>query len=415
MVKFGRRNQKIKYIKIITYGNFPYGGASANYLRHFAKGLAGLDYDIEVLLPTGQCYGNNIEKVENRLSNCENVKYKFLGYKNHPNDIPRKIIDLIGGSLNTLFYLLKSVINNNADILIKYNTSVTSNISYLLLSWLFHIKVIYILPEFYEKPTKKSSWLEFFKWYNFYYGLRYFTKKANGLIVMSFYLRNYFTTFLSYKKPVIVIPNLTAPELFESNYKRPFKKGYYTIGYVGTPTKKDGILDLLTGFSIFNNKYPNSHLLIIGDITNGKSIISNLKTFSRELGILKNITFTGLVPYKKIPNLLNSCNALVLARPKGIFAEAGFPTKLGEYFACKKPVVITKVGDIPKYFEDKKHAVLVNPNDPNDISKGFEFLINNESKSKKIALNGYEWMMENLYYKKIAFKISDFIRCIYES
>jgi glycosyltransferase involved in cell wall biosynthesis len=220
---------------------------------------------------------------------------------------------------------------------------------------------------------------------------------------------------LSYKKPVLIIPNLTAPELFESNYKPPFKNGYYTIGYVGTPTKKDGIEDLLSGFSIFNNKYPDSHLLIIGDITSGKSIISNLKTFARELGILKNITFTGLVPYKKIPGLLNSCNALVLARPKGIFAEAGFPTKLGEYFACKKPVVITKVGDIPKYFEDKKHAVLVNPNDPNDVSKGFEFLINNESKSKKIALNGYEWMMENLYYKKIAFKISDFIRSVYET
>jgi hypothetical protein len=115
------KNNKIKHIKIITYGNFPYGGASANYLRHFAKGLTALDYDIEVLLPAGQFYGNNIEKVENRIGTCENVKYKFLGYKNHPNDILRKIIDLVGGTLNTLFYLLKSVINNNADILIKYN------------------------------------------------------------------------------------------------------------------------------------------------------------------------------------------------------------------------------------------------------------------------------------------------------
>ena len=65
---------------MITYGNFPYGGDSANYLRHFAKGLAGLDYDIEVLLPTGQYYGNNIEKVENRIGNCEKVAFKISDF-----------------------------------------------------------------------------------------------------------------------------------------------------------------------------------------------------------------------------------------------------------------------------------------------------------------------------------------------
>ena len=74
------KKNKIKYIKIITYGNFPYGGASANYLRHFAKGLTALDYDIEVLLPTGQYYRNNIEKVENRLSNCENIAFKISDF-----------------------------------------------------------------------------------------------------------------------------------------------------------------------------------------------------------------------------------------------------------------------------------------------------------------------------------------------
>ena len=44
-------------IKIITNGNFPYGSASANYLRYFAFALID-NYDIEVILPSGNYYGS---------------------------------------------------------------------------------------------------------------------------------------------------------------------------------------------------------------------------------------------------------------------------------------------------------------------------------------------------------------------
>jgi len=406
---------KIKYIKIIHYANFPYGGASANYLRNFSLGLVELKYDVEVLLPTGYYYGKNVDTNKNRRGVVDKVKYRYLGFKIHPNDIIRKIFDIIGGTVNTCLFLLRSIINNNADLLIKYNTEVHTNIPFNILAWLFHLKIIYILPEFYEKPAKKSSIISRFKWYNFYFGLRYFTKQANGLIVLTYFLRNYFKEKISYKKPIIIIPNIINPALFEIYNIQLLKNNKFTIGYTGTPVKKDGILDLISGFNIFNKKYPESHLLIIGDITNGKSIISRLKKFTKDLGILDKVTFTGLVSHTEVPKLLNTCNAFVLARPDGIFAEAGFPTKLGEYFACKKPVVLTKVGDIPRYFEDKKHAVLVNPNDPNDISKGFEFLINNQLKSKEIALNGYIWMKKNLYYKKVALKISFFLRSVNDS
>ena len=84
-----------------------------------------------------------------------------------------------------------------------------------------------------------------------------------------------------------------------------------------------------------------------------------------------SITFTGLVPFSDVPRLLNSCQILALTRPSGIFAEAGFPTKLGEYFACKKPVLITEVGDMPTYFKNENHVILVEPDNINSIVNKF--------------------------------------------
>ena len=149
--------------------------------------------------------------------------------------------------------------------------------------------------------------------------------------------------------------------------------------------------------------------MIIGDLTNGKTLIPALKNYARNLGILEDISFTGLVSHKQMPDLLNSCQILALIRPNGIFAEAGFPTKLSEYFACKKPVLITSVGDIPRYFENEEHVVLAEPEKIESIVTGFENLINRKDLREKISLNGYCWMDQNTNYLNISPKINLFL------
>jgi glycosyltransferase involved in cell wall biosynthesis len=205
------------------------------------------------------------------------------------------------------------------------------------------------------------------------------------------------------------MPNLTDPKIFEVNNIRPYKSEKITIGYVGTPTKKDGVLDLIKSFSTLNKKYSNTHLLIIGDLTNGKTLIPSLKKFAKELCVDENVTFTGLISYNRIPGLLNSCQILTLTRPNGISAETGFPTKLGEYFACKKPVVITSVGDIAKYFKNSEHVILVEPENIESIVQGFETIITDNKLSEKLGLNGFKWMNKNLNYVNQSKRISEFI------
>tara|TARA_B110000240_G_C13504050_1_gene455270 strand:+ start:1484 stop:2683 length:1200 start_codon:yes stop_codon:yes gene_type:complete len=396
-----------KRIKIITYENFPYGGAPANLLRYISLALSKEGADIEVLMPTGNVYGQNVELKPQKKGNVENVYYKHLGFTLHPKNYFGKILDLICAFFYTPFFLIISNFRHEFDTIISYNTHITRILHLILIKKIFNKKLILILPEFYEKPS--SKYLSLIHWYDFYFGLKYLARYADAYIPASHYLKRHLETELKINKPILVLPNLMDPEIFKIEKNKPFIQGKITIGYTGTPTRKDGVVDLINSFGILNKKYSNIHLLIVGDAINGNSVIPKLKELAIRLECNDNITFTGLVPFLEIPKLLNSCQVLTLTRPSGISAEAGFPTKLGEYFACKKPVLISNVGDIPMYFNNEEDVIITNPDDINSIVDGFEKILFNDELSKKISINGFVWMNQNLNYRNVSQKLINFI------
>lgn len=400
----------MKRIKIITYENFPFGGAPANLLRLFSLSLSIMDSEIEVIIPTGNVYRNKVELKPKRKGCIEKVKYIHLGFKEHPMNYIGKVLDIFFGLILTPIYLFISNISNSFDTIVSYNTHVTRIIHLIIFKFIFKKKLLLILPEFYEKPQK--SILAILRWYDFYIGLRFLAKYADGFITVSNFLSKYIKDDLKVDKPLYVMPNLTDPEVFLVKKETKFKPNKITIGYTGTPTRKDGVVDLIKSFALVNKAIKNTHLLIVGDVINGSSVIPDLRKLSIELGCSESVSFTGLVPFNKIPELLNSCQILALTRPSGIFAEAGFPTKLGEYFACKKPILVTNVGDISYYFKNEEHVIIVAPDNIDSMVDGFTKIIKDNYLREKIAENGFNWMNNNLNYRNVSHKLYSFINNI---
>ena len=61
-------------------------------------------------------------------------------------------------------------------------------------------------------------------------------------------------------------------------------------------------------------------------------------------------------------------------------------------FCIQKPVISTKAHGIPYTVQDKVNGLLVEPDNPNDLSKAIIELLENKDVREKLGLAGYEFV-----------------------
>lgn len=178
------------------------------------------------------------------------------------------------------------------------------------------------------------------------------------------------------------------------------------IAYCGNAlNKKDGVDCLIHAFSNVTKKYPTLKLVIIGQSPSLNENDQNIELI-KSLGVLNNIVFTGRVESSDVPKILMHAEALVLARPDNEQARYGFPTKVGEYLMTAKPVIVSKVGDIPKFFTNGENALLVEPSDVNDLTEKIIWVLNNYDASIEIGQQGRMVALDNFDCVKECKKIA---------
>lgn len=395
-----------KKILLVTNSNFPYGGASANYLRLLTSGLSKNNCTVQVLLQRGFFYTDEKEKI-NRHNKFEDIDYRYVSFTKRPKKKILKMLESFLGSILPVFFIINLKIKKEVDTVLIYNSTTFEEACVLFISKVLHLQIINIVSEWYEKQSLVFSLIDNIKWWDFLFRMRYLNFRFNKLIIFSVFLKDYYLKKGYPERRIYLLPNLVdiSPFIFEQASD---PKSDIRIGYCGTPTFEGGILDLLEAFSIVKKKEGKAELLIVGDVADS-SQIPYLKTVAEQFGISDSVIFKGLVQYQEIPRLLHSCDILVLARPKGRFAEAGFPTKLGEYFACHKPVVLSLVGDFPLYFQDGKEVIFALPNNPDNLAEKIFYLIRNKEVADTISHNGFNWAANNIEYVSKCSSVKEFL------
>lgn len=193
----------------------------------------------------------------------------------------------------------------------------------------------------------------------------------------------------------------------------PSNKSLFRLGYVGVLKYGDELEFMLKMFQAVHNRAHEAKLSILGDFTgNETEVIEKTNEFrnrQRELGITDSINMLGFVDHLDVPDILCSCDILILPRPFTIISKAGFPSKLAEYLALEKPVVITATGDIPLYLEDGKSAYLVNSDSPDEFAKKVIQAMSNPDEARQIACNGRKVAEESFSLPVIGKLLSEYV------
>ena len=390
---------------LITSQNFPEGGAGATYLNLFCHGMQINGCCISVLLLKGFAFGNHEYKGPRKNVTEYGVPYTYLGFTQRPTNQFLKLAEEFTSLLRLTIFLFSLSGKRKSSTLLVFNSELQSNIPIHRISRLFRIRTVKFVAEFIDKSQFRGSFFRKLKWYGFVINFKYINKHSDKLIVFSFFLRDEYIKMGYNEHNIIVQPNLTDFEFWLSENAQ-IK---YTIGYSGAPYLKDGLHDLFKAVSLLQKEDIIVNLLVIGDATFGKSLITGLKEECMRLNISDKVTFTGLVDSLLVKKHLSECRILAITRPSTVQTRAGFPTKLGEYFATKKPILSTDFGDIERYFKNEVDLVIAETGNPVSIASKIKWMLQNEDSLELISLTGYNNARKLLDYKTAIKRIIEFI------
>lgn len=230
----------------------------------------------------------------------------------------------------------------------------------------------------------------------------YAYKKASGSFVISKALWQ--QNKVKYPDmPLCLLPNSTPVCQKEKNKRvsSPMK-----IFYSGTYAPKDGVKDLINGFIKAVNQGIDCVLVLTGQgISEDMKVLDMVKDNPR-------VKYLGFLSDEDLLETMLSCDLLAMTRTNSTFSNFGFPFKLSEYLSSGNAVLATKVSDVLDYLEDKKNALLVEPENENDIADAIKYAYDNPTEMQKIAALGLETMQQYFSINTVGEKFVNFLKQI---
>lgn len=379
-------------ILILSYGQYPDGGAFINRILGYAKGLIELGNEVKVLLLSKQI---NEEKIKS---------YPFLDYSlfngnhNHKNKF-LKLFSYININRNVSNHIKKY----SYDIAYLYGMTFPFAHRIAKISKSNSLKIVNEQTEYPFVISNRSIFRKIYMKY-FIYNIH---RNFNGLVVISDQLKSYYDTITKGKIPIKKVNMFIDPNRFEKGNNKFFDFEY--IAYAGIMYgTKDGVADLIKAFKIVHDRFPRYKLVLLGDNTDK----DRMKTINKAIttDIKDSIVFTGRVDRSMMPSYLSNAKLLVLARPKTKQAEAGFPTKLGEYLATGRPVIITDVGEIKRFLTDQQNAFIAKNNSQKVFAAKMMEALRDIEKANKIGENGKSLVFNEFNFLVQSKNLEDFFK-----
>ena len=210
--------------------------------------------------------------------------------------------------------------------------------------------------------------------------LSHFAYKKNAAFVISTAL--YDAVHSKYpNRKICLLPNSTP---LHNDKAKKILHNPLLILYSGTYSPKDGVTYLIEGVIKAFEQGCQCRLILLG-----KGTPEDMKVLNK-IKNKKYIEYRGFVSDEELINTMKNCDVLCMTRTNSVFANYGFPFKLSEYLATGNLVLATNVGDVSKYLEDKKNALIVAPENAHEIAQALLYVQNNPQKAILMANNSID-------------------------
>ncbi len=218
---------------------------------------------------------------------------------------------------------------------------------------------------------------------------------SRRLVAVSKGVAGYLSGFPEAEGKVQVVRNGVNPARFPRDVEpsAPAPRETFTVGFVGSLKPWHGLETLVDAYASLHEKTQGTRLLVVGDGPEREKLGQSLAA----RGLTASCEFTGAVAPSEVPGLIASMSVGVAPYPnlEGFYFS---PLKILEYMAAGRPVVVSRVGDIPDLVQDGVNGLLVPPGDPAALGAALNRLRSDKklcdalgSAARAEVLEGHTW------------------------
>lgn len=245
---------------------------------------------------------------------------------------------------------------------------------------------------------------------------RWLYRSAAGIVVNTRTFRDHITTCGVADDAIELVYNGIDPNLFRP---RPANRALlarhaladrFTVAYVGTLGLAHG-LTLLVDVAERLRTRSEIHFVLIGDGADREKIEADVARRG-----LDNFHLLGLQPRDTMPDWIASMDVLlVMLRDLPVF-ETVIPSKIFEFLAQERPVILAAKGEIRRMMEEAGGALVIDPESADQLVGAIEALIADPESARRRAEAGRRWVEAGFLRDDLARRMAGFLeRVVRES
>jgi colanic acid biosynthesis glycosyl transferase WcaI len=171
----------------------------------------------------------------------------------------------------------------------------------------------------------------------------------------------------------------------------------FLICYIGTMGNAHGLETLIAAAEELQTVLPTATFLLIGEGAE-KQRIEELAAERR----LANILFIGQQPRERIPGYVSAADLCLVLLKKTELFKTVIPTKLLEYMACERPVLVAVDGQARQIVEEAVAGVYVEPENGKALVKAILDLAAKPERRRQMGAAGRQYIINKFSREKTA-------------
>ena len=379
----------------IMNDSFPNGMASVSRVKCYAKALMTAGAECEVIATRRLEQNRTNPKNAVPKGVYEGIPFRYIGgttfrRKNHFLRVMNDYIDKV----HTLVYLLCHL--HKGDVVYGYASDQISFINNVIR--VAHIKGAKFFKELCELPfgtgEETPKRIE----------QRHDMEKTqfpicDGIIPISDALEAYSRQFTNDTCKYLKVPILVDFDRYNLEDKSAESEIPYIFHSGTLYEQKDGFLGMIEAFGKACQKIDRPVRFISTGKKEKSPHVAEIDALIKKYNLQDKVIFTGYLSDDELKDHLQKASMVIINKAPNQQNTYCFSTKLGEYMAAGKAIIITRVGEAMNWLTDGKDALIIPPLENDTLADAIVRLFSDDELRKALGENARETCRKSFDYR----------------